>query len=208
MDKSKVRVEIKKLTDWSEVLDAARFTVNKKELEKEPSSDFKRRILMAEHSPIRSLIFVIKLYNVPTWVSQHIARHDVFAGHNTREGAADTHYVATQRSDRTGVDRSKLSQEELVDHRILLNAQDFIIISRKRLCNCASPETRFVWEKIKEEVEKIEPELASRMVRECIYRGFCPEMKCCGYSKTKHFSQMLEEYRKIDDINKDGKKKV
>lgn len=196
MDKEKVKVKVKRLTDWSEVLDAARFTVNKNDLNKEPSTTFKNSILMAEHSPIRSLIFVVSIYNIPTWVAQHIARHDAFAGHNVREGASDTHYGATQRSDRTGVDRSKLSQEALANHRILLNSQDFIIISRKRLCSCASPETRYVWEKIKEEVAKIEPELASKMVRECIYRGFCPELDCCGYDKSKHFSRVLEEYRK------------
>lgn len=195
MDKSKVRVEIKKLTNWSEVLDAARFTVNKGDLEKEPSEEFKTRILTAEHSPIRSLIFIVTLYNVPTWVSQHIARHDKFAGHTMREGEADEHFVATQRSDRTGVDRSGLSQEELVDHRILLNAHDLITISKKRLCNCASPETRFVWQKVKEEVAKIEPELASRMVRECVYRGFCPEMNCCGFNKTQDYNDELFYYR-------------
>lgn len=195
MDKSKVRVEIKRLTNWSEVLDAARFTVNKCDLEKEPSEEFKTRILTAEHSPIRSLIFMVTLYNVPTWVSQHIARHDKFAGHTMREGEADEHFVATQRSDRTGVDRSGLSQEELVDHRILLNAHDLITISKKRLCNCASPETRFVWQKVKEEVAKIEPELASRMVRECVYRGFCPEMNCCGFNKTQDYNDELFYYR-------------
>ena len=195
MDKSKVRVDVKKLTDWSEVLDAARFTVNKSDLGKEPSDVFKTKIITAEHSPIRSLIFEITLYNIPTWVSQHIARHDAFAGHNVREGASDTHYVATQRSDRTGVDRSGLSQEELVDHRILLNAQDLITISRKRLCNCASPETRFVWQKVKEEIRKIEPELASRMVRECVYRGFCPEMKPCGFNRTQDYNDELFNYR-------------
>lgn len=196
MDTEKVRVEVKRLTDWSDVLDAARFTVNKGDLGKEPSSSFKHKITMAEHSPIRSLIFVVTMYNVPTWVSQHIARHDAFAGHNTREGASDTNYVGTQRSDRTGVDRSELSQEELVDHRILLNSQDLIAISRKRLCTCASPETRYVWQKIREEVAKIEPELATKMVRECIYRGFCPEIECCGYDKSKHFKEMLKLYRK------------
>jgi len=195
MDNSKVRVEVNKLTDWSEVLDAARFTVNKSDLGKEPSDVFKTKITTAEHSPIRSLIFEITLYNIPTWVSQHIARHDAFAGHNVREGASDTHYVATQRSDRTGVDRSGLSQEELVDHRILLNAQDLITISRKRLCNCASPETRFVWQKVKEEIRKIEPELASRMVRECVYRGFCPEMKPCGFNRTQDYNDELFNYR-------------
>lgn len=195
MDKTKVKVEIKRLTNWSEVLDAARFTVNKCDLEKEPSEQFKTRILTAEHSPIRSLIFMVTLYNVPTWVSQHIARHDKFAGHTMREGEADEHFVATQRSDRTGVDRSGLSQEELVDHRILLNAHDLITISKKRLCNCASPETRFVWQKVKEEVAKIEPELASRMVRECVYRGFCPEMKGCGFNSTQNYNDELFNYR-------------
>ena len=195
MDKSKVRVEVRKLTDWNEVLNAARFTVNKGDLEKEPSHEFKTSILTAEHSPIRSLIFVITLYNVPTWVSQHIARHDKFAGHTMREGEGDDHFVATQRSDRTGVDRSELSQEELVDHRILLNAQDMINISKKRLCNCASPETRFVWQKVKEEVGKIEPELASRMVRECVYRGFCPEISRCGFTNTQNYNDELFNYR-------------
>ena len=194
MDNSKVRVEVKKLTDWSEVLDAARFTVNKTDLGKEPSVEFKNRITMAEHSPIRSLIFVVTLYNVPSWVSQHIARHDKFAGHTVREGENDEHFVSTQRSDRTGVDRSELSQEELVSHRILLNAQDLINISRKRLCNCASPETRYVWDLVKYEIWKIEPELASKMVRECVYRGFCPEMECCGYVNTDKFSEHRNHY--------------
>ena len=194
MDNSKVRVEVKKLTDWSEVLDAARFTVNKTDLGKEPSVEFKNRITMAEHSPIRSLIFVVTLYNVPSWVSQHIARHDKFAGHTVREGENDENFVSTQRSDRTGVDRSELSQEELVSHRILLNAQDLINISRKRLCNCASPETRYVWDLVRYEIWKIEPELASKMVRECVYRGFCPEMECCGYVNTDKFSEHRNYY--------------
>ena len=194
MDNSKVRVEVKKLTDWSEVLDAARFTVNKTDLGKEPSVEFKNRITMAEHSPIRSLIFVVTLYNVPSWVSQHIARHDKFAGHTVREGENDENFVSTQRSDRTGVDRSELSQEELVSHRILLNAQDLINISRKRLCNCASPETRYVWDLVRYEIQKIEPELASKMVRECVYRGFCPEMECCGYVNTDKFSVYRNHY--------------
>ena len=197
MDKTKVKVEVRKLTDWNEVLNAARFTVNKDDIEKEPSDVFKAKILTAEHSPIRYLIFELTLYNVPTWVSQHIARHDKFAGHTMREGEGDENFVATQRTDRTGVDRSELSQEELVDHRILLNAQDLINISRKRLCNCASPETRFVWGKVKEEIEKIEPELASKMVRECVYRGFCPEMECCGFVNTDKFEDELFDYRII-----------
>ena len=73
-----------------------------------------------------------------------------------------------------------------------------INISRKRLCNCASQETRVAWQKVKDEVAKVEPELASCMVKECVYRGFCPEMFSCGYT-IKHrdlFEKELKEYRK------------
>ena len=51
------------------------------------------------------------------------------------------------------------------------------------------------WQKVKAEVAKTEPELASCMVRECVYRGFCPEMFGCGYSKTEQFKKELKEYR-------------
>ena len=54
--------------DWIEVVNRARTTVNKGEINKEPSDEFKRKILRAEHSPIRSLIFCFKLTNVKFWV--------------------------------------------------------------------------------------------------------------------------------------------
>lgn len=88
-----------------------------------------------------------------------------------------------------------------MNHACEANAQALINISRKRLCSCASPETpetREAWQKVKDEVAKCEPELASCMVRECIYRGFCPEMFGCGYDKTEVFKQELEEYRSCD----------
>jgi thymidylate synthase ThyX len=79
------------------------------------------------------------------------------------------------------------------------NFQSFINISRKRLCGCASKETREVWNIIKDAIEKVEPELASRMVRECVYRGFCPERKrCCGYVNTAAYQKRLEEYRRFE----------
>lgn len=190
-----MEITVRRLTDWSEVLNAARFTVNLPDVGFEPSEKFKRELLMAEHSPIRVLLFEITMKEVPSWVSQHISRHDAFAMHTVREGAADTHFVATQRSDRTGKNRNKLPQDAPVDHRIILNAQDLINISRRRLCVCASYETRMVWEAIKREIAKIEPVVADHMVRECIYRGFCTERTKCGFSETKKFRDDLETYR-------------
>ena len=75
------------------------------------------------------------------------------------------------------------------------NAQALINMSRKRLCNQASPETREVMEAIKEEVSKKDPFVARVMVKECVYRGFCPEMQPCGYDKTDSFKKEVKNYR-------------
>jgi hypothetical protein len=190
-------VEVKLITGWEHVLDAARFTINKADLNKEPSAKFKNGMLLAEHSPIRFLQFQIDLKNIPSWVSQHLARHDAFAMHTVRDAEKETHFVGTSRTDRTGVDRSQLPQDAPVNHRIFCNANDLINISQKRLCSCASPETRAVWKKVKEEIAKIAPEVADKMVRTCIYRGFCPEINSCGFDKNEPlFTKMLTEYRK------------
>ena len=112
------------------------------------------------------------------------------------------HFVSTQRTDRTGVDRTERPQNAPVLHQCQADAQALITISRKRLCSGASPETRQAWQLVKDEVAKTEPELASCMVRECVYRGFCPEMHGCGYDKTEEYKKELERYHAIPDETK------
>ena len=85
------------------------------------------------------------------------------------------------------------------------NAQALINISRKRLCNCASKETREAWNNVKLSVSKIDPIVASKMVPECIYRGFCPELKCCGFAYTEKYANELKEYRAQSDWSKNKK---
>lgn len=173
--------------DWEEVANRARTTVGKEELGKEPSDNFKRRILMAEHSPIRGLIYCFKISNLKSWVATHLVRHHVGV----------EKWVRTQRTDRTGVDRDELPQGALVEMELEANAQALINMSRKRLCSQASPETREVMKDIKTEVSKRDEFLARIMVKECVYRGFCPEMQSCEYDKTSAFEQELKEYRSI-----------
>jgi hypothetical protein len=85
-----------------------------------------------------------------------------------------------------------------VEHECEANAQALINSSRKRLgLGQPSPETREAWLEVKAEVSKYDPILASVMVKECIYRGFCPELKKCGYTETEAFKKELEEYRKV-----------
>ncbi len=144
-----------------------------------PTAAWKKKILLAEHSPIRLMQFAWKWSDLPYWVSVHIVRHKI----------GIEHFVSTQRTDRTGVDRTERPQNAPVLHQCQANAQALITISRKRLCSGASAETRQAWQLLKDEIAKVEPELASCMVRECVYRGFCPEMYGCGFDKT-------EEYKK------------
>lgn len=169
---------------WMDVKDSAMHTIGKTH-GSYPDSEWKRKILLAEHSPIRRLRFFWRWNGLKNWVSVHFVRH--------KHGIE--HWVSTQRSDRTGVDRDKLPQDAPVNHSCEANAQALINISRKRLCSCASLETREAWMEVKAEVAKVEPELASCMVPECIYRGFCPEIKSCGYANTEAYYKELQEYR-------------
>ena len=169
---------------WREVADAARTTVGKEAGEGEPSSAWKRKILLAEHSPIRLIKFSWEWRDLPSWVSVHFVRHKF----------GIEHFVSTQRTDRTGIDRNNLPQGSLVRHRCEANAQAIINISRKRLCNMASPETRTAWKLVLEEIDKICPELVSCCVPECAYRGFCPEMKGCMFYGSDNYIKTRSEH--------------
>ena len=179
------------IDNWQGIKDSTMNTIGK-DTGVYPSSDWKRRLIMSEHSPIRRLKFYWRWVDIKYWVSVHLVRHKI----------GIEHFVKTQRTDRTGVDRNDLPQGSLVNHACEADAQALINVSRKRLCFCASPETRQAWERVKESVAEVEPELASCMVKECVYRGFCPEMFPCGYSDTIQFKKELAEYRK--GINKNG----
>ncbi len=178
----------KAFATWRDVADAARTTIRRESGDKEPSSKWKKRILLAEHSPIRLLAFRWKWTNLKYWVSVHFVRHKI----------GIEHFVSTQRTDRTGVDRDSAPQAALVDHECLVNAQTLMTISRKRLCAQASAETRAAWKLVLDEVQKSEPELYSCCVPECVYRGFCPEFKSCGYADTPAFRSVVEAYRTVE----------
>ena len=170
---------------WREVANSANTTVRLAEGEREPSSKWKRRMLLCEHSPIRQLMIKCKWYDLKYWVSVHIVRHKI----------GIEHWVRTQRTDRTSVDRNELPQDSLIEHEFEANAQAFINISRKRLCLQAAPETREAWQLALDGIKELEPELYSACVPDCIYRGWCYEFKSCGYHKTEAFRQKLSEYR-------------
>ena len=145
-------------------------TVGKKlKSDSQVSSEWVEKLVKAEHSPIRELWFGIKM-EIPYWVSVHFVRHHI--GIN--------HYVSTQRTDRTGVNRNEKPQGELVSHIMSVNAQELVFMAHKRLCKQASQETREVMQEIVKKVVEVAPYMKSVLVPLCVYRnGKCDEMFPC-----------------------------
>ena len=187
-----MRIEVTELTSWKDVLNAARFTQRKPLLDKEPSDKFKRNIIRAEHSPLRCLMFFIDMYDIPYYVAMHFRTHKL----------VHAPFVSTSRPDIDGNQKPREEQKktDLVNMRLMLDAQEIIAISKVRLCNKAEKETRKVWIQVAKELEKIEPLLAQACCPTCVYRGFCSEIKSCGFSTSRTFESVHKVY--IDNLTK------
>lgn len=180
-----MKVEVINYQDnWQAVKDAAMRTIGS-DSGKYPSDAWKRKILLAEHSPIRLIDLTVSIKGIPYYSVMHLVRHKI----------GIEHWVSTQRTDRTGVNRNELRQDALVDYTFRANAQAFITISRKRLCTQADKTTRAVWKAVIEAISEVEPVLASVCHPDCCYRGFCPEMRSCGYINSGIGQMELQCYR-------------
>jgi sarcosine oxidase delta subunit len=199
--------------DWIRVVNAARRTWGKAPINHEPSDKFKRKILLAEHSPIRLLEYDFTIENIRQWVTVHLVRHHIGCEkfvHTQRQDINDQIEVITKRiieilreeglDNKWWRERDYMFQGAGNDMDMTCNAQSFMSISRKRLCfGCASPETRQAWQVVIDALEDVDPILAEKCVPECVYRGFCPETdRCCGYVNSNGYKKQLEQYRKID----------
>jgi hypothetical protein len=136
------------------------------------------------------LLVTANFYDVPSWVTVHLIRH--------HEGFQP--FISSQRNDiQHEYDRRKAPQDTLINMRFSANAQAIINISRKRLCNKASKETKQLWHDFLKELETVFPEIIPFCVPECVYRnGICPEVfGSCGYNKTDWFCEKTSEYREL-----------
>lgn len=172
--------------DWLWVKECTLNTVGKKlkSSTTEVAFEYKEKLLLAEHSPIRELWFGFRL-EIPYWVSVHLVRHHIGCNH----------YVQTQRNDRqTKYDRNNAPQGQIVSHIFSINAQELVQLAHKRLCYQASPETREVVKLMCDEVIKQCPEFKKLLVPLCIYRnGKCTEMFPCEKFKWSKNSNIDEE---------------
>ena len=181
---------IKVTADWIDVKNKCRNTVNKGYSNKEATEEFKRKLLISEHSPIRLIKIEWRWESIKSWVSVHFARH--WLGWDK--------WISTQRTDRTGVDRNKLPQDALVNYEGEGNAQACINVSRYRLCYQAAPETRKQMEDFKITTREYIPEVSDVLVPNCIYRMGCPEFDTCPF--LENFKKWIENNNKnIDWFN-------
>ena len=181
------RVTVTPVTGWDLAKEMAMATMGR-QFAKSPTSKWKSILCRCEHSPLRTVQFKIEFSNLPSYVSVHFVRHK----------CGIEHFVQSQRVDRSEshTPRHDLPQDAPVLHKMLVNAAEIIFISRRRLCSQASPETRSAWRLVIDQLRAIgETELADACVPECVYRGYCPEYRPCGFATTPAFTAALAAYR-------------
>ena len=139
-----------------------------------------------EHSPIRTQIFLVHMLEIPNFVSVHFVRHKIGV----------EHFVQTHREDRGA--NFVADRNTPVNHLMLLNAQALIQLARKRLCFKPSAKTHKIMTLIHAEVSSVDPDLASFMNPECVYRsGVCYERKPCGMMPgTIHYKEHFNYERR------------
>ena len=157
-----MKIFVEKLTDVNLMREACSFTINR------DSNMSLEKIYKCEHSPMRTQIFIVKMYDIPTFVSVHFVRHKIGV----------EHWVKSNRDDRGG---EIADRDTPVNHMMMLNAETLITMARKRLCYKAHKMTTVVMNEIKREVNKVDPDLAKTMVKNCLYRNGCNEVKPCGF---------------------------
>lgn len=155
--------------DWMFCKRCALVTVGK-EAVKEPTQEWKHKLLEARHSPIRVLQFAFEL-ELPYWVSVHLCRH-IHA----------QPFVKSQRNDRQNdYDRTKAPQDEKVKMIWHMNAEELMTIANKRLCYKASKETRQIVQMMCDVVLQKCPEFNGLLVPMCKYHGGkCHEIIPCA----------------------------
>lgn len=132
-----MRVSVKPLTNFHDMAANAVFTQGISIRDENPNVSFFKKMIISEHSPLRSLLLQIDVYNIPYYVHVHFVRHHV--------GVQP--FVRSQRPDSMNpvdYDRTKAPQDALVDMRLVLNAQALLNIMKKRLCQKADRATRNV----------------------------------------------------------------
>jgi len=166
-----MRIEVDKFTDEGMLRRACEFTMGNTRSAKGMNL---KRVYGNKHSPMRTQLFEVRMYGIPSATSTHLVRHSA---------VGQLHFVQSNRPDRrleaTFDGPRKYTLDEWralpIDHMMVLNAQHLQEMSWDRLCKSSSLETRKVMAGIRQQVLKVDPEIGKLMVPYCVYFGKCKE---------------------------------
>lgn len=174
-----MNIKVRKLTDVSLLREMAEMTTGK---------PCKMNLFTAYknlHSLVRTQIFVIKFYGIPTSVMGHLVRH-IHA----------QPYVLSHRPDRNP-DAVDLGRNTPTDLGLLVNSEEIVNISVKRLCQHAAVETRHIWEQVLNAIEEVDPDLVKFCKRPCVLQGYCRESKPCGYMASDSYRFQRKAFKNL-----------
>lgn len=188
--------------NWLNIKSACMTTI-RKQSKQIPDKEWKRKLLICQHSPIRRGIISWKWDEIPYCVSTHFARH--------HEGCEK--FIGTSRPDRTEIkDRNKRSQMDCVPMEMDANIQAIINISEKRLCKCADSLTTKYWESLLEAIKEYDEDIYWASVPQCVRCGACvePFSNCDFYNRLmkKHSIEEQQNIMTRYDIYNEYRNKV
>ncbi len=188
MEEKELKVTVKAFNvDWLAIKNACRQTISLKDSSIEPTEVWKRKLLVARHSPLRLGNVLVQIDNIPFYVMGHLVRHNVGC----------TPFVSTSREDRTNIPREERRQTDLVSMQMVFNIESLMNISEKRLCNCADKTTIKVWKAVLEAIREYDKDITWACVPSGIAHGGCTEpfgdCRSCN-----HILKQISEEERMD----------
>lgn len=139
----------------------------------------------ALHSNARTQIFWIKMFDIKLSAASHFVRH--------------VHAQPFQRSKRPDRDPNAkdLGRNTPTDLGLLVNSEEIVNISVKRLCQHAAVETRHIWEQVLNAIEEVDPDLVKFCKKPCVLQGYCRESKPCGYMASDSYRFQRKTFKNL-----------
>lgn len=172
--------------DWLRIKSACMTTISK-QAGATPNIEWKKKLLICRHSPIRRGIVSWKWDSIPYAISTHFVRH--------HEGCEK--FVGTERTDRTNVERETRSQMNCIPMEMDANLQALMNISEKRLCMCADKVTMQYWEALMDELRNYDELVVWANVPQCVRCGGCVE----PFGQCKFYENLMKDVPLEDQMD-------
>ena len=178
-----MKATVTRCTEWQLIADMAART---RHAQPRPiTRSFLKKALISQHSILRTMMFDIRVVNIPSYSHMHYIRHHV----------GITPFVGSFRPEVVDFDRNAERQDAPRDMTLFLNLQALINVMKARLCAQADVTTQIVAKLIRQKFfaspDPFMQITGHALKAACVWRGgLCTEaFKGCG-----RFPMMSLEY--------------